>query len=160
VETLVASGNTMRSIEVERLTGTKRRLKDMAVPLGGLLCPTARLGRAIIFLSRGTGHKPVLATLVRVDNRGAAGIGAAVVQIELAEAGIAPAVVRIVAGAEGIESAIAALPPAPVPGEVQWVMARAGAAAVRRVPAVRVAAPAWAPAEGAPVVADGGGDKS
>ena len=42
-------------------------------------------------------------------------------------------------------------------------MARAGAAAVRRVPAVRVAAPAWVPAEEVVVLAvaaDGGGDNS
>jgi hypothetical protein len=65
----------------------------------------------------------------------------------------------VAVGAEGIGLAIAAHPPAPVQGEVQWVAARAGAAAVRHVPAVRAAAPAWVLAEEvvALVVAAGGG---
>jgi hypothetical protein len=145
----------MRSIEVERLMGTKRRLKDMAVRLGGLLCPTARLGRATILLSRGTGHKPVLATLVRVDNRQAPGIAPAVVQIVV--------VVQIVPAAEETASATEAYLREQVPRAVQWVMAQTGAAAVRRVPAVRVAAPAWVPAEevvALAVAADGGGNNS
>jgi hypothetical protein len=72
---------------------------------------------------------------------------------------IAPAVVRIVAVAEETASATEAYRPAPVPRAVQWVAARAGAAAVRRVPAVRVAAPAWVPAE-VVVAAGGGGNNS
>jgi hypothetical protein len=160
-EMLAASGNTTRSIEVERLMAIKQPPISSGAQLEGLLQPTAKPEHGRIFLSRATEPKLERATRARADSKAG--------HVTPVHAGNrqAPAIVPVAAetvavGAEGIGLAIAAHPPAPVQGEVQWVMARAGAAAVRRGPAVRVAAPAWVPAEAVAlaVAADGGGNNS
>jgi hypothetical protein len=119
----------------------KQPLINMEEQLAGLRRLTAKPVPARIFLSKATDHKQARATLVRGDNKPG---HATPVHADNSQApAIVPAAAEtVVVGAEEIGLAIAAHPPAQVPREVQWVMTRAGAAEVRRVPAVRVAAPA------------------
>src|ERR1700751_578404 len=128
-ETLAASGNTTRNIEVERLTAIKQLPTNSGAQLEGLLQPTAKPEHDRIFLSRATELKLEHGTRARADSKAG--------HATLVHAGNrqGPAIVRVAAetvvvGAEGIGLAIAAHLLAPVQGEVQWVMARAGAAAV------------------------------
>src|SRR6266436_2762341 len=81
----------MPSIGAEHRTAIKQPLTNMEEQRAGHPRPTARPGRATIFLSRGTGHKPVPATLVRVDNRQAPGIALAAVQTAVVAEAIASA---------------------------------------------------------------------
>ena len=106
---------------------------NSAEQLEGRRHPTAKLERGTRTRADSkAGH----ATPVRAGNSQAPAIVPAAAETVVAEAE------TVVVEAEGIGSAIAVHPPAPVPREAQWVMARAGATEVRRVPAVRVAAPA------------------
>src|SRR5579862_6745226 len=123
------TGNTMLSIVAERRMAIKQPRISSAAQLEGRRHPTAKPEPGKIFLSKATEPKPERETPVHVGNR-------------QAPTTVPVAAETVVAEAEGIGLAIAAHPPAPVPREAQWVMAQAGAAGVRRAPAVHAAVPA------------------
>src|ERR1700751_5547015 len=73
-ETLAASGNTTRNIEVEPLTAIKQLPISSGAQLEGRRHPTAKPEHGRIFLSRATEPKPGRGTRVRADNKAGHGM--------------------------------------------------------------------------------------